>query len=592
MKKKAIAYTLLILLILLINGCGKSSASTSELPSESVQKKSLREMKHGFNPDTNKTLTFGGITVTFPDYWIQYNDDADNPFYCAETGDKIAELLFKYDGTEATEEDFLSGLSDMTADYLENKTSDLKDVAIGVTSESKDIPACAVGYHGKMDDKEMAGRCCFVYDPLEKGILIIDLRQTDNTDYIYSGDFNEMVENIKVEGRIKQEPDENDEEVYADIAETDDGIPEFISSKGNETEEEPSDPEEDEEVSDTETTHKVFPYPGEDEITNVDDYKSFYRNYKSAYNQQWYRMTVPIYSISGNSITVHDDLHKALGMITVDFAEPNTTAELRKGDEVTVVALTRMKLLGDLIMYSGYLDEARKTANSIVDGQVIIIDDYVSFAQKYDSHDIGKTVQITAKANGITENGFHIDEGFPEDFTSTISVELADGETTTGIKEGDVVTFVGRTDSRMINMVFIKDAHLGAATGANVVHYNQTEAYAEKNKPKTYMQCTVSQMVSDMDGNPMSAKDRYLDKDLQVTGIITKIDSKGKNFYIGTSESSGVSDSVYCSVQTEEQRQKLMKLSKGSNVTVCGNCYSAGKLLGYSLELDDILNGN
>ena len=595
MKKKAIAYTILILSILLINGCGNSSASTPEFPSENVQKKSLREMKHGFNPDTNKTLTFGGITVTFPDYWIQYNDDDDNPFYCAETGDKIAELLFKYDGTQATEEDFLSGLSDMTADYLENKTSDLKDVAIGVTSESKDIPACAVGYHGKMDDKEMAGRCCFVYDPLEKGILIIDLRQTDNTDYIYSGDFNEMVENIKVEGSLKQEPVENDEEIYADIAETDDEIPEFISGKGNEAEEEQDDPEEDEEVSDTETTHKVFPYPGEDEITNVDDYKSFYRNYKSAYNQNWYRLTMPVYSVSGNSIIVHDDLNKVLGMISVEFAEPGTTSSIRRGDEVTVVAITRSKMLGTLMMYSGYLDGMRKTANSIVDGQVIVVDDYVSFAQKYESQDIGKTIQITAKVRSVTDSGFSIDEGFPDGVTYGISVSLADGETTNGIKDGDTVTFYGVTHSKLWNMLYIDDAHIGAAKGDSVVNYKDTEAYAEKNKPKTYMQCTVSQMVADMENNPMSAKDRYLDKDLQVTGIITKIDDKGKYFYIGVNSSSGTSESVYCSVESEEQRKKLMNLSKGNTVTVCGRCYAAGDLLiipmGFSMNLDDILTG-
>ena len=579
-------------------GCGSEDTATTDVAASSIQTKPLREMKHGFDLDKNKELTFGGITVSFPDYWIQYNDSSDNPFYCAETGDKIAELLFKYDKSDMTEDDFASKISEIIADYLEDKTSELSDVTIGVTSESEDIPAYTIGYNGKMDDNEMTGRCCFVYDPIDGGTLILDLRQTDNTEYMYFDDFNEMVSNIIVEGSIKQNPVEDiePENIEEPDSKTVNANIKVSNSQGDATYEEEYDtPDETEEniseESEADTSYKVFPYPGEDEITNVDDYKSFYRNYQSAYNQKWYRMTMPIYSVSGNSIIVHDDLDNVLGMISVHFAEPNATSPLRRGDEVTVVALTRSKMLGALMMYSGYIDSMRKTANSIVDGQVIIIDDYVSFAQNYDSHDIGKTIQITAPVENVTESGFSIREGFPDDITSSISVELADGETTEGIKDGDVVTFIGETHSQMWNRLFVEDAHIGAAKGSNVVHYNETEAYAEKNKPKTYISCTAGQLDSDKDNNMMSAKDKYLGKDLEISGVIVDIDNKGKDFHIGANSSTGLADAIYCSVETEEQRQKLMKLSKGSAVTVRGNCYKIGSLVGYMVKLDDILTG-
>ena len=585
MNKKRISLILLSIILtgMIITACGNEEPSASDVPVQSNLVKTARQMKHGFDPDTNQSLTFGGITVSFPNYWLQYNTDSDNPYYCAETGNRIAELLFTYGKADMTESDFDSEISERISDYMNNRTSDVSDVVMANATKCEGIPAYAVGYQGKLGDNEMLGRCAFVYDPSEGNILILDLRQTNNTDYIYSDDFNETVSNIVIDnyGVTEEEPDF--EEEYSESIET--------LSRGMDPEESEEPDEEASEVSENDISHKVFPYPDESEITNVDDYTSFYRNYKSAYNQNWYRMTMPVYSVSGNSIIVHDDLNKVLGMISVEFAEPGTTTSIRRGDEVTVVAITRSKMLGTLMMYSGYLDGMRKTANSIVDGQVIVIDYYVSFAQKYESQDIGKTVQITAKVRSVTESGFSIDEGFPDGVTYGISVSLADGETTNGIKEGDTVTFYGETHSNMFNMLDIDDAHIGAAKGDNVVNYKDTEAYAEKNKPKTYTQCTVSQMVADMENNPMSAKDRYLNKDLQVTGIITKIDSKGKNFSIVVTSSSGTSEGMYCSVESEEQRQKLMNLSKGNTVTVCGRCYAAGEWLGYSMELDDILTG-
>ena len=308
-------------------------------------------MKHGFNPETNDALIFGGITVSLPNYWIQYNDDNENPLYCAETGDKISELLFSYEKSDLEGSEFSSGISDIMNDYMTNKTSDLSDVALASATECEGIPAYSVGYQGKMGNNEMVGRCCFVYDPSDGSILVLDLRQTDNTDYIYFDDFNAMVSSIEVEGSIEEDAEEVSEEVLS-AKQHDDSAARRISENDSTTRKDESKDkdiegdkgERDEKTdgeADNDLAYKVFPYPDEADITNVDDYKSFYRNYKSAYNQNWYRMTMPVYSVSGNSIIVHDDLHKALGMISVEFAEPNATSSLRRGDEVTVVALSK-----------------------------------------------------------------------------------------------------------------------------------------------------------------------------------------------------------------------------------------------------------
>ena len=79
---------------------------------------------------------------------------------------------------------------------------------------------------------------------------------------------------------------------------------------------------------------------------------------------------------------------------------------------------------------------------------------------------------LTAKVESVGESGFDIEEGFPDDITSGITVTLADGETTKGIKDGDTVTFVGETHSQLWNKLYIDDAHIGAANGDNVINYH------------------------------------------------------------------------------------------------------------------------
>ena len=329
---------------------------------------------------------------------------------------------------------------------------------------------------------------------------------------------------------------------------------------------------------------EVRPYPDASEIFYVEDYTKFYKNFSDRDLNRWYQMTVPVYSVNETGVIIHDDLNKTLGLIGATFADPNDVSRVHRGDDITIVGYVNFKLASGILMDSVYLLDVKETANTIHDDQVIIINDYVDFAENYDGHDIGKTVQITGKVASFADDHFEIEEGFTK---GEIQGYLAEDESFDGINVGDTVTFVGVASSKIFNAVTINDVHFGPATTTNTVNFEDTEAYYVKQQPKEYLITSVSEMFAEMNSNAMNAKDKYDDQDVQVTGVITRIDDKGKFIYIGSSVDSN--DTIFCSVDTEDLRDILRTLAVGNSVTIKGNCYKASQTWGYAISTEELL---
>ena len=337
----------------------------------------------------------------------------------------------------------------------------------------------------------------------------------------------------------------------------------------------------------------VLPYPDETEIIDVDDFKSFYKNYSDGDDGKWYRINAPVYSVEDGEIIIHEDLGKILGMITVHFADASATDSLHVGDEVSFVAHSKYKFMNMLSMESAYLQNASETANTIYDDQVVIINDYVFFYTNYDSHDIGKNIQITAKVDSIDDSNITIKEGLPDKTLSMIVAYLADGESTGNYKAGDTVTFYGKAGSKMGRSLLIDDAHIGESPLSNRINYEDSESYEKKveesQKEIEYIKVTVKTMLDDMDSNPVTAKEKYIDQYLEVTGVVCDIAGNGKRIDIGTSKNSTL-NSVFCSLKDSAQIEKVKQISNGDSITVRGKCFQAGKILGYGLDDVEIIS--
>lgn len=127
----------------------------------------------------------------------------------------------------------------------------------------------------------------------------------------------------------------------------------------------------------------------------------------------------------------------------------------------------------------------------------------------------------------------------------------------------------------------------------------QESAKAKKDKKKvkedepqeeiSYAPYSVSQMMNDLDDNAMNAETNYKNQYVEITGILSNIDSSGKYISLFPEDNEYAFIGVQCYIKTDDQKSKVEKMSKGDTVTLRGKVTSVGEVLGYSLDIDEIL---
>lgn len=106
-------------------------------------------------------------------------------------------------------------------------------------------------------------------------------------------------------------------------------------------------------------------------------------------------------------------------------------------------------------------------------------------------------------------------------------------------------------------------------------------------EPIEYMVCDIEEMLSEIHENAMRAEQTYKGQYIEITGSISVIDSAGK--YISLTDGDPFSIiGVRCDLKNDEQRQKIMDLSKGDSVTLRGKCTDVGEILGYVVRVDSV----
>lgn len=103
-----------------------------------------------------------------------------------------------------------------------------------------------------------------------------------------------------------------------------------------------------------------------------------------------------------------------------------------------------------------------------------------------------------------------------------------------------------------------------------------------------YIICTASDLVNDLKNNAAKAKQKYLDHNVEVTGRISDIHSKGKSISIEPADDPYSFTSITCFTKTSELKKKVIELNKGDTVTIRGKCTLVGEVLGYSITVESI----
>lgn len=104
-----------------------------------------------------------------------------------------------------------------------------------------------------------------------------------------------------------------------------------------------------------------------------------------------------------------------------------------------------------------------------------------------------------------------------------------------------------------------------------------------------YIICTIDEMEDLLTENALAAEEKYEGQYVEVTGELRTIDSDGS--YIGLYALHNDFDflGITCYIKSEEQLNQVMKMSVGDKVTVRGKVTDAGEILGFSLNIIEIV---
>lgn len=114
------------------------------------------------------------------------------------------------------------------------------------------------------------------------------------------------------------------------------------------------------------------------------------------------------------------------------------------------------------------------------------------------------------------------------------------------------------------------------------------EKEEEGEPPVEYISVTATELSDALSNNAMKAQNDYKDKYLEITGKLGNIDSDGK--YIGVNSNKDFDfTNIQCYIKSDEQKEVIMNMSKGDSIIVKGYCKNIGELLGYQIDIEEIM---
>lgn len=135
---------------------------------------------------------------------------------------------------------------------------------------------------------------------------------------------------------------------------------------------------------------------------------------------------------------------------------------------------------------------------------------------------------------------------------------------------------------------------IGASMGGNDDDSTQSAktsgSKVEKEEKKIeYQQVSVDDMMTVLDDNAASASEQYKGKYIEVTGKLSVIDSDSKYISLFPENNEFAIVGVQCFTKNNDQKEVVKTLSKDSSVTVKGKCTNVGEVMGYTLDIDEIV---
>lgn len=104
-----------------------------------------------------------------------------------------------------------------------------------------------------------------------------------------------------------------------------------------------------------------------------------------------------------------------------------------------------------------------------------------------------------------------------------------------------------------------------------------------------YQKVDVDELEDALESNAAAAKDTYNKKNLEITGKLGTIDSDLKYFSLMSNTDEFDILGITCYIKNQETKDMLKSLSKDQTIVVKGKITDVGEVLGYSLDIDEII---
>lgn len=136
-----------------------------------------------------------------------------------------------------------------------------------------------------------------------------------------------------------------------------------------------------------------------------------------------------------------------------------------------------------------------------------------------------------------------------------------------------------------------KEADNKETEAQEVTEETTEEGTEEETEPTiSYTKYQVSKMMDELSDNALKAEDKYNKQYVEITGELSVIDSSGKYISLFSEKEEFAITGVQCYIKNDTQKEQVMEISKGDMLTIKGKITGVGEVLGYSLDIDEIVN--
>ena len=129
----------------------------------------------------------------------------------------------------------------------------------------------------------------------------------------------------------------------------------------------------------------------------------------------------------------------------------------------------------------------------------------------------------------------------------------------------------------------------GAATDT-ATEETADEAAETVTEEITYTEYDMSELMDDLENNAAAANEKYKGQYVALTGRLSNIDAQGSYISISDPDNELSFQDCRCDINGKQEISDIVKtLSKGDIITVKGKITDVGEIMGYYLDIDEIV---